>query len=201
MGVIPLSLYKGSKQALVFAFANYSNEFSVTSKILELSAAKPYANSGEKSRVIYHEQDGQNGFTYFRKRARTLADCFIEHVGQKERIMPGYGGIKGVDVSSGVISYRVGEPRFRPPEGVSFRFDAYCREDARVNVVFYKDEEEQNGYRCSVAVAGGGKWKSILLDANDFKTEKGVALGSFEGVVSVVFESAEEALVNNVLWI
>ncbi len=201
VGIVPLPLCKESRKALVYAFVNYSNGFSVTSKILEIDADKAYTNAKERSRLIFSGEDGRNGFSYFRRRARAIADCFIENINEEERILPGYGGIKGIDVSTGIISYRVGEPRFRPPEGVSFRFDAYCKADSRLKVIFFKDEEEQTGYSCSVRVAGGGKWKSILLDASDFKTDKGVALASFDGVVSVVFESAEELLVSNILWI
>lgn len=201
VGAVPLPLCKESKKALVYAFVNYSNAFSVTSKILEIDAGKVYPNSTARSRVIYSESDGRNGFAYFRRRTRAIADCFIENITEEERILPGYGGIKGIDVSTGIISYRVGEPRFRPPEGASFRFDAYCKTDARLKVVFFKDEDEEKGYSCEIWVGGGGKWKSILLDPSDLKSEKGNQLGSFEGVVSVVFESRDEVLVSNILWI
>ena len=50
-------------------------------------------------------------------------------------------------------------------------------------------------------IAGGGKWKGILLDPSDFKSETGLPLGSFEGIVSVVFLSEDETLINNVIWI
>ncbi len=201
IGAVPLPLFTGSRQALVYAFANYSNSFSVTSKILEINVQKQYANARPRTRILYAEEDGRNGFAVFRRRTRAVADCFVGDIGAASAILPGYGGIKGMAVSSGIISYRVGEPRFRPPEGVSFRFDAYCKVNTRLRVVFYRDEEEDVGFKCDVPVAGGGKWKSILLDANDFKSDRGVSLSDFEGVVSVVFMCDDEALINNVLWI
>ncbi len=200
-GTVPLPLYSGSRQALVYAFANYSNNFSVTSKILEVNVTKQYANSRPMSRILYAEEDGRNGFASFRRRTRAVADCFMAETGVVSHYLPGYGGIKGIAVSSGIISYRVGEPRFRPPEGVSFRFDAYSKVNTRLRVLFYKDEEEDVGFKCEVPVAGGGKWKSVLLDASEFKSETGLSLGSFDGVVSVVFLSDDQILINNVLWI
>ncbi len=199
-GLVPLPLFSGSREALVYAFVNYANDFSVTSKISEIHVTKEYANSKRKSRILYAEEDGRNGFTSFRRRARAVADCFAEDP-VAAKILPGYGGIKGIAVGSGIISYRVGEPRFRPPEGVSFRFDAWSKSNTRLKVIFFRDEEELAGFGCEVPIAGGGKWKGILLDPSDFKSETGLPLGSFEGIVSVVFLSEDETLINNVIWI
>ncbi len=199
-GTVPLPLYSGSSEALVYAFVNYANDFSVTSKISEIHVTKTYANSNRLSRILYSEEDGRNGFTSFRRRARAVADCFAEDP-MAIKNLPGFGGIKGIAVGSGIISYRVGEPRFRPPEGVSFRFDAWSKVNTRLKVVFYRDEEELAGFGCEIPIAGGGKWKGILLESSDLKSETGIQLGSFNGVVSVVFMSDDEVLINNVLWI
>lgn len=199
-GTVPLPLYSGSPEALVYAFVNYSNSFSVTSKILEIHVTKTYANTQRRSRILYTEEDGRNGFTAFRRRTRAVADCFAED-SDAAKNLPGFGGIKGIAVGLGIISYRVGEPRFRPPEGVSFRFDAWSKRNTRLKVLFYKDEEEAAGFGCEVPIAGGGKWKSILLDPSDFKSQTGISLGSFDGAVSVVFLSEDEVLINNVIWI
>ncbi len=199
-GTVSLPLYSGSNDALVYAFVNYANNFSVTSKIAEIHVTKEYVNSQRRSRILYTEEDGRNGFTTFRRRTRAVADCFAEDPDASKNL-PGFGGIKGIAVGAGIVSYRVGEPRFRPPEGVSFRFDAWSQVNTRLKIVFYKDEEEVAGFGCEVPIAGGGKWKGILLDPSDFKSETGISLGTFDGVVSVVFLSEDETLINNVIWI
>ena len=74
VGTIPLSVYEKSERALVYAFANYSNNFSVTSKIQEVIIAKPFRNASLKSRIIYSaERDSLNGVSGFRRRARSIA--------------------------------------------------------------------------------------------------------------------------------
>ena len=93
------------------------------------------------------------------------------------------------------------EPRYAAPDGASLRLDAYCREDATLKVTFYFDDGEENGFSAEVRVAGGGKWKSILLDAADFKSATGVHMESFSAALSLVFVGSAEVLVNNVLWI
>ncbi len=201
IGKVSLQLYQGCSKALVYAFVNYSNDFSVTSRIVEVNLEKKYKNAVPRSRVIYSESEGRNGFSTFWRRTGSIADCFAEGANSNVRQIAGFGGIKGIATTPGVISYRVGEMRYASPEGASLRLDAYARRDSRLRIVFYKDEEEKVGYAAEAIVEGGGKWKGVIFDATDFKTELGASLQDFGGVVSVVFISDDEVLINNVLWI
>ena len=202
VGTFPLELYEKSSRALVYAFANYSNNFSVTSKIQEVVVRKPYKNMCVKSRIVYSsERDSLNGVSGFRRRARSVADCFADGRGVDAKLLPGYGGIMGATAEAGLVSYRVNEPRYSAPEGASLRLDAYCGQDASLKVTFYFDDDEENGYSAEARVAGGGKWKSILFDASDFKSANGAHLESFVGALSVVFVGSAEVLVNNIVWI
>lgn len=202
IGTFPLDLYEKSDRALVYAFANYSNNFSVTSKIQEVIVKKQYKNVCVKSRIIYSsERDALNGISGFRRRARSIADCFADGKGVDAKLLPGYGGILGATAEAGVVSYRVNEPRYSAPEGASLRFDAYCAEDATIKVTFYFDEDEEKGFTAEARISGGGKWKSILFDAGEFKSATGLHLENFANALSLVFVGSEQVLINNVLWI
>ncbi len=198
---VPLGLYTESKRALVYGFVKYSNGFSVTSNIKEIVLEKQYKNSCLKSRVIYNNADGYNGFVGLRQSAQAVADCFMPDSSSNVKVEAGYGGIKGITSSAGIVSFRVGEPRYGAPEGVSFRFDAYAKQNARLKITFYLDANEEQGYCAEVNVEGGGKWKSFFLDPFDFKAANGASLNDFTHAVSVAFYSEREVLVNNVLWI
>lgn len=198
---VPLGVYDGSGKVLLYTFARYSNGFSVTSKIKEITLEKRYKNACPGTRVIYTSREELNGFSAFRSRARSIADCFADGTDAEVKLCPGYGGIIGITSPAGLISYRVSEPRYEPSEGVSFAFDAWAAEGVKLKVTFYTDEEEQAGYSCSPQVAGGGKWKNVVLDADDFKSETGASLSDFKGVVSVVFFAEKEVLINNVVWL
>ncbi len=201
-GIIPLDVYPSGDKMLVYAFAKYSNNFSVTSKILDVVLDKNYRNSRPATRVIYSNRDELNGFSAYRRRARSVADCFMDGASSALRLLPGYGGIEGLDVSEGLISYRVSEPGYEPPEGASFLFDAYSADGATLKIIFYLDAEEKAGYSFETRVDAGGKWKSILLSSADLKSETGAPLPDYSGVVSVVFLCEDgDALVNNLLWI
>ena len=199
IGSVPLSLYKRCKKALVYAFVNYTNNFSVTSKILELSVEKEYANTRLASRVIYTNEDGTNGFTGYCLGAKSIADCFHAENETDVKLLPGYGGIKGITSDFGMITYRVGEDGYEAPPSASFGFDAWSEEKSTLRITFFRSDSEK-GYTSEVHIEGGGKWKNILLDPDDFKQEGGPGLEDFTGVHSVMFVSEERVLINNILW-
>ena len=198
--VFPLDVYVGSEKALVYTFVRYSNGFSVTSKIQEVNLGEHHRGC-MKSRIFYTSEQGTIGFAAFRRRAGSIADCFSDSDHVDLELLPGYGGIPGVTTRTGIITYRVSEPRFEPSEGASFRFDAWSEKDAVLKVVFYSDVEEETGYTETFFVQGGGKWKSFLADAADFKSDRGASLASFRGTVSVVFQGEGDVLINNLLWL
>ncbi len=199
IGSVPLNLYKGCRNALMYAFVNYSNNFSVTSKILELNLDKEYANTRLASRVIYTNADKRNGFTGYCLGAKSVADCFHAENETDVRLLPGYGGIEGITSDFGMICYRVGEEGYEAPPSAIFGFDAWSEEKSTLRVTFFRGENEK-GYTSEVHIEGGGKWKKILLDADDFKQEGGPSLEDFTGVHSVMFVSEEQVLINNVIW-
>lgn len=200
--VIPLSIYEKSSRALVYAFANYSNNFSVTSKIQEVVITKPYRNACLKSRIIYSaERDSLNGVSGFRRRARSIASCFADSTGVDAKLLPGYGGLLGATAEAGLVSYRVNESRYAAPDGASLRLDAYCKEDAHLKVIFYFDDNEEKAFATEVWLEGGGKWKSFCFDASDFKSQTGEHIENFRNAVSLVFIGDKEVLINNILWI
>ncbi len=197
----PLEVYVKSKKVLIYTFVRYSNGFSITSKIQEIPLKKVYRNGRLKSHVLYSSDEGVAGLAVYRRRARSIADCFADGVRSEVRLLPGYGGILGASASEGLVSYRVSEPRCEPPEGACFQFDAYSEKDAALTVIFYTDEEEEKGFSCELTVEGGGKWKSFLRHSTDFKSDTGVSLPDFSSVVSVVFLGEGDVLVNNIKWL
>ena len=197
---IPLNVYEKSDKVLIYTFVSYSNDLSVTSKIQEFEVKKQYKNSRPSSRVIYDaKRDGLNGFARY-DGGHPMADCFGSNRVSDELTVKGYGGIKGI-CADAVLSYRVSEPRYEPPENCSLSFDLWAAEDTVVKVTFYTGEEEQTGYTASVKLEGGGKWKNFVLDPDDFKSETGRPLERFKDTVSVVFNLESRAVLNNVIWL
>lgn len=196
----PLDVYRYNERVLLYSFVRYSNGFSVTSKIKEVALNKPYRNMRSHSREIYGNADGTNGFTPYRQRSRAIADCFVAEA-EGVHLVPGYGGILGISSELGLITHWVGEPRYKAPEGAALRFDAYSAEDAECRIIFVHDEEDGKvHYSCSAKIEGGGKWKSILMEAEDFKSELGASLPSFKDVSALIL-LGENIVFNNIIWL
>lgn len=199
--VCPLDLYEGSSRVLVYAFVCYTNGFSVTSKIKEVTTDRRYRNTSGKTRVVYSSQDGLNGFIAYRQRARTIADCFVADKGATTRMATGYGGIPGIACDLGLLSFRVGEPRYRAPENAELQFDAYSATGGVCRVSFERKEEGGTVlYSCETKVEKGGKWKNIRMKAGDFKTATGASLKDFRDVSALVLDG-KEICFNNVIWL
>lgn len=198
---IPLDVCVGCNKMLVYTFARYSNGFSIVSKIQEIKLKNNRKKGVLKSRILYTSEDETTGFAAFRRRALSIADCFADGNRSEVTLRRGFGGIMGISSLNGIISYRVSEPRYAPPEGALFQFDAYCAADAGLEVVFYTDAEERTGYSLHCFVEGGGKWKKFSCESTEFKSERGVTLSEFSKVVSVVFLGENDVLINNVIWL
>lgn len=198
--VLPLEVYEGSDKALMYAFVHYSNGFSITSKIQEVVLGEKHKGR-MRSRILFTGEDGTVGFAAFRRRARSIADCFCSKENVEVNLAPGYGGILGISAKTGIISYRVSEPRFEPHEGALFQFDVWSESDSSVRVIFFTDAEEQTGFEAEFAVEGGGKWKKVCCESGDFKGAKGLPLSDFTSAVSVVFLGKGDVLINNVIWL
>ena len=86
-------------------------------------------------------------------------------------------------------------------------FDAYTKETQtlRVSIEVADVETEEERYTCEVEVKGGGKWKRIILQADDFKGEKcGYTLENFSLGSALVFDCAgeeQEFSVTNIIWL
>ncbi len=199
--IFPLEVYEGSRKVLFYSFVRYSNGFSITSKIQEVTLKKKYRNGRLKTLLLYSGSEGTQGFSVFRRRASSFADCFADGGSSEVKLMDGYGKIQGVSAMGGIISFRVSEPRCVPPDGACFQFDAYAFKTSKLLIVFYMDAEEKKGFAIEEEVGGGGKWKNFLFTCNDFKSETGAPLPDFRDVKSVVFLSEDDVLINNMKWL
>ncbi len=197
----PLEVYENNERVLLYSFVRYSNGFSVTSKIQEFPLKKRYRNMSARSRVIYGSDEGLNGFSIYRPHGTIVADSFLSGERDELSLLPGYGGIMGIACDYGLVTHRVGEARFRAPEGVAFQLDAYAAKDTEYKIIFVKSGEKgPTQYVGKVWIEGGGKWKRVVLEAEDFKSELGGSLSDFTEVSALIL-LGEGVLFNNVIWL
>ena len=123
------------------------------------------------------------------------------------KIVTGYGDIRGAYSVGGIRTYKISSPEYIPDENALLEFDAYAKEDQRIQVVVETADlgKEDECYVCDVDIKGGGKWKRMILKASDFKGERGGApLDNFREGRSLVFRCEDEEaeyVVTNILWL
>ena len=158
-----------------------------------------------KSRVIYSGED-VDCFSVAAYEDYSVAGIFLE-CDAVPKLVEGYGGIKGAYSVGGIETYKISSPRYVPEENAVLEFDIYARRDAEIKVgIDIADEENRmERFVCMVSVKGGGKWKRMILKANEFKNEAvGAPLKSFSEGQALLFDCEDEEneyAVTNILWL
>ncbi len=195
--------FAGTPAVFVFAYAKYFNGFRVTSKIACKRLSNINANA-IKSRMLFSGTE-MDSFSIAKHEEYSIGKIFLERE-FLPKITTGYGGIKGAYSAGGIITYKISSPKYLPDENALLEFDAYSAETQTLRVaVEVAGMEEQEHYACQVDVKGGGKWKRIILKANDFKADRdGRPLKSFADGSGLSFDCAgeeKEFSVTNILWL
>ena len=135
-----------------------------------------------------------------------MAGIFLEGEAVPKRVK-GYGGIGGAYSVGGIKTYKISSPRYVPDENAILEFDIYARRDAQVKVAVdaVNAENRMERFSAMLSVRGGGKWKRIILQPGELKSESsGVPLGSFAAGQALLFDCEDEEneyAVTNILWL
>ena len=194
--------FSGAEYAFAYASAEFVNGFKTVSPVVG-KRLKIKGGDCVKERVISAGE--KDGFAVADYRAEALGGIFLEKESMPETIA-GYGGITGVYSSAGIRTYRINSPRFVADDGAALKMDLYSKEDTSVKITVETGERGTGGeYSVIVPVAGGGKWKRVVLRAADLKDERtGGSLEDFSKGIAIVIRPENENCpvpVANVLWL
>lgn len=199
--------FKGAKYAFFYAYAKYLNGFKAVSKIV----AKRFSEEKEqiKSRVIYSGED-LACFSVADHEKYAIGGIFLESEAEPKKI-EGYGKIRGAYSPGGIRTYKISSPKFVANEEAFLEFDVYAKRDFTLKI-FTEVSVKDDKFKSFVArerIKGGGKWKRIVLKANDFKeSNTSEPLPSFSLARALGFdeengeyEEKTEFAVTNILWL
>ena len=196
--------YGGASAVFVYATAKYINGFKVASKIASKKLDRPDA-AAVKSRVIYSGGD-VDCFGVAAYEDYSVAGIFLEEEAVPKRVK-GYGGIGGAYSVGGIKTYKISSPRFVPDENAILEFDIYSGKDMEVKVAVdgVNGDNQLERYSTMLSVRGGGKWKRIILQPGELKSEiSGMPLKSFAEGQALLFDCEDEEseyAVTNILWL
>lgn len=193
--------FGGATAVFAYAYAKFINGFKITSKIVSKKREDIDLNAVKGRRLFSGKE--MDCFSVAEYKDYAIGGIFLES-DAVPKFSEGYGGIRGAYSVCGIRTYKISSPRFIPEENTLLEFDAYCKETQtlRVSVETAALNTEDECYSCEVEIKGGGKWKRIILRAADFKGEKaGRPLANFCNGSALVFNSAGECGVTNILWL
>ena len=196
--------FAGAQAVFVFAYAKYINGFRVMSKIASKRISKPNP-AAVKTRILY-AGEGVETFCVAQYEGYSVGDIFLERTAVPTTVT-GYGEVKGVFSIGGVKTYKISSPRYAPDENALLEFDVYLSNDDTVYVSVEAGEEKENfeRYTYETEIKGGGKWKRVIVKADEFKSENtGKSLKSFQLGKAVVFDSGKDETkfaITNILWL
>jgi hypothetical protein len=174
------------------------------SKIVSKKLSNPNP-AAVKSRKLYSGDDTDT-FGVAQYEDYSIGGIFLEHDAEA-KVSLGYAGIQGAYSVGGIKTYKISSPQFVPSENALLEFDVYFKASGVLKVAIDLADVQLKAQRyvCKVDVAGGGKWKRIILSANDFKSENiGAPLANFSEGRALLFDCEDEEneyAVTNILWL
>ncbi len=197
--------FAGAKGVFLYAYAKYINGFRGMSKIISKRISKPNPQA-TKSRMLFSGRE-MDSFFVAEYDEYAIGGIFLEREAMP-KIALGYGGIGGAYSMGGIKTYKISSPKYIPDENALLKFDAYSHTSQRLKICIEVADIEQGmeKYLCEVEIAGGGKWKRVVLRAADFKGETyGTPLQNFFEGSSLSFDCGEEEeqefAITNILWL
>lgn len=114
------------------------------------------------------------------------------------RLEQGGMDITGFTSDYPLISYRIGDFRYRGGEGNILQFEAYAKSSSVLNLKICAEGGE---YYLAVKMAEAGEWQRITFAPSDFKNADFMPLKSWDIAKTLEFTDLKNVLIGNMLWV
>jgi dienelactone hydrolase len=192
----------------IFAFANvlYESGASLSSNLVtvvpaELGAAKA-TDAG--TRLLEDFAHGIDGWV-----TSSPATDPVPPIPSLLRAAKGPGGVPGITVTRAIpiVTHKVGDPKWRGPDGSALQFRVFVRAARTVRVVMHENEFASGWtqYAKELRLMPGDGWQTINLAAGDLMTDKGNRLAGWAGVEMLELDTkggtGEEPIFGEFRWV
>lgn len=183
----------------VFAVAEYKNGVTVSSKII---FGKINLHPVRSCNMIYTSDMGVDCFCTANEDANATGD-FIFNDNDAVKLAECANGITGVSSRYGLLTYKIGENRFKPGRRSILKFDVYSVEytKLKIGLMVGNAAGELEEFSVTVNLDGCKAWHNVQVAFTEFKNAKNFALKDFDAVAAFKVESASLFAINNVLLI
>ncbi len=184
----------------VFAVAEYKNGVSVSSKISFHRLTNPVPVFS--SNMLYSSRLGTDCFCISNEMRNTTGK-FIFNENDGIILAECANGITGVSSKYGLLTYKLGENRFKPECRSIIKFDVYCEEYTKLTVSLMCADEigRLTAYSVKTELCGCKVWQNVQIAFSEFKNENNFGLKDFEHIAALRIEAESIFAVNNILLI
>ncbi|MDE7162940.1 MAG: hypothetical protein K2O44_02560 [Clostridia bacterium] len=193
-----LDVYEKSKVLFVMCFTEYSNGFTVWSKLSVKKISGNFRNSMAKSNIIFTNKFGTECFSIADSSGHAVGGVLLTDNDALPEIIT-EDGLKGVYSKCGLMTNRINNYQYAPRNDSILSLDVCSEEDITLDVSL-KNKEDGTVYSVKLYILGG-VWQSQTLKAKVFKNQNGVSLTSFVICESLSIIGSGRFALNNLIWL
>lgn len=187
---------KGDAEML-FAFCSVEYDSGLTLSTKEVFSRLEKKNS-MTSRLIYSSKFGLNGLCFLDREEPDKVFC-----NRTLDLKFGAGGISGAYSPDGIISYAFIEKKYFLNDNSLLKFDVFAEEycSLRLSLIKLSIDGEIEEFNCVEDIKAESVWQNLIVKITDFKSENGMGVKNYDGVIALGIKSEAKFVVNNVLVI
>ena len=197
--IFKMALNCGSELVTAFAVVEYKNGVTLSSRIVHKKIEKKPTNV---SKMLYSSKNGVDGFTIYDEKKNAVGGVFFEENSGIELVHCA-NGIAGISSRYGLLTYKIGESRFKYDANSIIKFDVYCEEYTRLNVSLMLDDGkgEFTAYSTVVTLKGSRVWQNVQAQFSEFKSESRMGIKDYSKIVALKIDAESRFAINNLLLI
>ena len=185
-----------------FVKAEYKNGYEVCSRIFAKQIIAKAKKSTKASNIVYTSREPLFD-SQFASANEDEIKSVIDVMGDAEvEVKTGPFKMLGITGKGGIYSFNVCIDKISKDANSVLMFDVNLKNSGTIVVKLVTDcFNNRVEYSASANVVGENIWQNVKFSINNFKTIEGLPLKSYEKIQVIEFNSSEEFLINNVLWI
>ena len=185
-----------------FVKAEYKTGYEVSSRIFAKQIVNKAKKSAKASNIVYTSREPFFD-SQFASANEDEIKSVIDVMGNAEvEVKSGPLKMLGITGKGGIYSFNVCNEKISKDANSVLMFDVNLKNSGTIVVKLISDcFNNRVEYSAFANVVGENIWQNVKFSINNFKTAEGLPLKSYEKIQVIEFNSSEEFLINNVLWI
>jgi hypothetical protein len=194
-----LNVYEKTSILFALCYVEYSNGFSVWSRMTVKKISGRFRNSQPKSNVMYSSKNGCDCFAIADYKCHAIGGTFLTTDDYLPAVVNKGKGLKGIYSVCGLATYRLNTPQYAPSSDSILKLDVYP--DENMTLILCMENVSGGEIYTAKQYVVGGVWQSLLIESKNFKNTNGSPLSDYTQGLKFMISGDKEYAVNNVMWL